>query len=64
MRVAKITGGIQMLHALARSEIVVGVDLTVVRNDWGPVLVAIAAKRIALGRELAYHVHVSISHPR
>jgi hypothetical protein len=48
-----------MLHTLARSEIMVGVDVTVVRNDWGPLLLAVAAKRLALDRELAYHVLVS-----
>ena len=48
-----------MLHSLAKQEIFVGVDVTVIRNDWGPIVVAVDAKRIALGRELAYHVLVA-----
>lgn len=59
VRVVKITGGVRMLHSLAKQEIFVGVDVTVIRNDWGPIVVAVDAKRIALGRELAYHVLVA-----
>ncbi len=58
VRVVKITGGVRMLHMLARSQIVGGANLTVVRNDWGPLLVAVDTKRLALDRDLAYHVLV------
>lgn len=59
VQVVKITGGVKMMHTLARSHIIRGVDLAVVRNDWGPLLLHIADKRLALDRELAYHVLVA-----
>lgn len=59
VQVVKITGGVKMLHTLAQSHILRGVTLSVVRNDWGPLLVAVEEKRLALDRDLAYHVQVS-----
>lgn len=60
VRVVKITGGVRMLHSLAKRDIMIGAEMTVIRNDWGPLLVAVAAQRVGLGRELAYHVLVAL----
>lgn len=63
VRVVKITGGARMLHTLAQSSILRGTELAVMRNDWGPLLLAVDNKRMALDRDLAYHVQVCALDP-
>ncbi len=58
VRVCKIVGGTRMIHTLARSNIVHGMRLHVLRNDWGRMIVLVYDHRVALNRDIAYKVLV------
>jgi Fe2+ transport system protein FeoA len=58
VRVQKITGGVQMMHTLAKSSIFHGVHLHVLRNSWGRIIVSVDNRRVALNRDVAYKVLV------
>ncbi len=58
VQVSKITGGVPMMHTLARSSIFHGVHLHVLRNNWGRIIVSVDDRRIALNRDVAYKVLV------
>lgn len=58
VQVCKIAGGSSMIHTLARSNIVHGMQLHVLRNDWGRIIVLVHDRRVALNRDVAYKVFV------
>ena len=60
VRLAAITAGPALAHRLAGMGLTPGVALEVVRDDGGPVLLAVRETRLALGRGMAQHILIQI----
>ena len=55
-----IKGGEKMLHRLTALGLTPGVELSVVQNAGGPLLLSVRGSRIALGRGMAQKVMVRL----
>ena len=59
-RLAAITASPALAHRLADLGLTPGVPVAVVRDDGGPVLLAVRETRLALGRGMAQHILIQI----
>lgn len=59
VRLEKITGGNGMNTRLAALGLTPGIDLCVVQDAGGPVLISVRDSRIAIGRGMAHKIMVS-----
>jgi ferrous iron transport protein A len=59
VRLAKIDAGRRLTHRLTELGLTPGVELTVIQNTGGPLLISVRGSRIALGREMARKILVA-----
>jgi len=60
VRLESIKGGEKMLHRLTALGLTPGVELSVVQNAGGPLLLSVRGSRIALGRGMAQKMMVRL----
>jgi len=60
VRLESIYGGKKLIRRLTALGLTPGVELSVVQDAGGPLLVSVRDSRIALGRGMAYRVMVSL----
>jgi ferrous iron transport protein A len=58
VRVLQILGGHQLRSRLEGMGLVPGMELKVIQNNWGPVLVEVFSRQIAIGRGQAEKIIV------
>jgi len=61
VRLESIKGGKKMLRRLSTLGLTPGVELSVVQNAGGPLLLSVRGSRIALGRGMSQRVMVSLT---
>ena len=61
VRLERIKGGKKMLRRLTALGLTPGVELSVVQNAGGPLLLSVRGSRIALGRGMSQRVMVSLA---
>lgn len=59
VRVKNISTGQKAKRFLADLGILAGVELRIIKNDVGPIIVEVKATRVAIGRGLAQKINVS-----
>lgn len=59
VRLISIDGGQRGAHRLTELGLTPGVELEVLRDDGGALLIAVRDTRLMLSRGLAHHVHVA-----
>lgn len=59
VRLESIRGGEKLIHRLTALGLTPGVELSVLQDDGGPLLLSVRDSRIALGRGMAHKVMVS-----
>ena len=60
-QLVKIKGGREMTHRLVEMGLTPGVEIKVLQDSGGPLLLAVRDSRIALGRGMAFRVRVALS---
>lgn len=60
VRLECIHGGEKLTHRLTALGLTPGIELCVVQDSGGPMLISVRDTRIALGRGMAHHVMVSL----
>jgi ferrous iron transport protein A len=60
VRLESIHGGENLIHRLTALGLTPGVELSIVQDSGGPLLVSVRDSRIALGRGMAHKVMVSL----
>jgi ferrous iron transport protein A len=60
VRLVEIRGGREITHRLVELGLTPGVVFKVLQDSGGPLLLQVRNSRIALGRGMAFRVHVSI----
>lgn len=59
VQLAKIDAGRRFSHRLTELGLTPGVELSVIQNNGGPLLLSVRGFRIAIGREMANKIHVA-----
>jgi len=59
VRLEEIRAGQRLAHRLAELGLTPGIELSVIQNAGGPILVAVRGSRLALGRGMAHKVMVT-----
>jgi Fe2+ transport system protein FeoA len=59
-RLVEIRGGREITHRLVEMGLTPGVEITILQDSGGPLLLAVRDSRIALGRGMAYRVRVAL----
>lgn len=60
LQLVNIRGGREITHRLVELGLTPGASIKVLQNSGGPLLVLVRNSRIAIGRGMAFHVHVTI----
>jgi Fe2+ transport system protein FeoA len=60
IRLVEIRGGREITHRLVEMGLTPGVEIKILQDSGGPLLLAVRDSRIALGRGMAYRVRVAI----
>ena len=60
VKLVRVQGGARMTHRLAEMGLTPGVELTVIQNAGGRLMVSVRDSRLALGRGMAHRVRVSL----
>ena len=60
IRLVEIRGGREITHRLVEMGLTPGVEIKVLQDSGGPLLLAVRDSRIALGRGMAYRVRVAV----
>lgn len=60
VRLASVRGGEKLIHRLTALGLTPGVELSIIQDSGGPLLVSVRDSRIALGRGMAQKVMVSV----
>ncbi len=60
VRLVDIRGGREITHRLVELGLTPGVEFKVLQDSGGPLLLQVRDSRIALGRGMAFRVHVSL----
>ena len=63
VRLENIRGGENLVHRLTAMGMTPGVELSIVQDSGGPLLISVRDTRIALGRGMAQKVMVSLISP-
>lgn len=63
VRLVEINGGRRLRHRLTELGLTPGVELQVVQDEGGPLLLAVHDSRLALGRGMAHQIVVQPSQP-
>lgn len=59
LRLINVNGGKRMMHRLAELGLTPGVEMMIVQDSGGPILVSVRNSRIALGRGIAHKLNVA-----
>jgi ferrous iron transport protein A len=59
LKLVRIRGGKHMVHRLADMGLTRGVEITILQDSGGPLLISVRDTRIALGRGMARHLVVT-----
>ncbi len=60
VRLVSISGGEGLMHRLTALGLTPGVELSIVQDSGGPLVISVRDSRIALGRGMAHKVMVSL----
>ena len=60
VRLKQINAGRKLTHRLMELGLTPGVELTIVQDSGGPLLVSVRGSRVALGRGMAHKVQVEL----
>ncbi len=60
LKLVSIDGGRQVRHRLTELGLVLGIELRIVQNHGGPILVAVHNTRLAIGRGMADKIQVRL----
>lgn len=59
LRLVNVHGGKRLMHRLAELGLTPGVEMMIVQDSGGPILVSVRNSRIALGRGIAHKLNVA-----
>ena len=59
LRLVHVHGGKRLMHRLAEMGLTPGVEMMIVQDSGGPILVSVRNSRIALGRGIAHKLDVA-----
>jgi Fe2+ transport system protein FeoA len=59
LRLINVHGGKRLMHRLAELGLTPGVEMMIVQDSGGPILVSVRNSRIALGRGIAHKLDVA-----
>ena len=59
LRLVNVHGGKRLMHRLAELGLTPGVEMMIVQDSGGPILVSVRNSRIALGRGIAHKLDVA-----
>lgn len=60
LRLVSVNSGRKLAHRLAELGMTPGIEMTIIQDAGGPILVAVRDSRIALGRGMAHKVAVEL----
>jgi ferrous iron transport protein A len=58
VQLARIDAGRRLKHRLTELGLTPGVNVTIIQNNGGPILISVRDSRIAIGREMANKIRV------
>ena len=60
VRLIEIRGGVKLNQRLTALGLTPGIELSLVQDSGGPLIISVRESRIALGRGMAHHIMVSL----